>query len=289
MSKCPPLAELSACLLDLTQSISKRTHAAFYLRTFYPKEAVGIISESLLIKQDSSLMRHELAYVLGQIRDSSACSLLSSLLDDENDDILVRHESAEALGAIGEQSSLEILQKYATYPAPEISETCIIAIDLINWRLKGEQGGSSHYLSVDPAPSLTDEKSIPKLKDLLMDTSKSLFDRYRAMFTLRDLNSNESSLALLIGFKDESSLFRHEVAYVLGQMQRKVTIEGLSEVLRNETEHRMVRHEAAEALGAIGGVEVEDILNKYKNDEEIVVKESCDVALDTMEYWSSEF
>ena len=49
----------------------------------------------------------------------------------------------------------------------------------------------------------------------------------------------------------------------------------------------MVRHEAAEALGAIGGEEVETLLSKYQDDEEIVVKESCDVALDAIEYWSS--
>ena len=50
----------------------------------------------------------------------------------------------------------------------------------------------------------------------------------------------------------------------------------------------MVRHEAAEALGAIGGEEVELLLSKYADDDEIVVKESCDVALDAMEYWSSD-
>ena len=50
----------------------------------------------------------------------------------------------------------------------------------------------------------------------------------------------------------------------------------------------MVRHEAAEALGAIGGEEVDLLLSKYADDDEIVVKESCDVALDAMEYWSSD-
>lgn len=72
-------------------------------------------------------------------------------------------------------------------------------------------------------------------------------------------------------------------------MQRRVTIEGLALVLENVQEHRMVRHEAAEALGAIGGQEVEAILNQYKNDSEIVVVESCDVALDTIDYWTTEF
>ena len=52
-------------------------------------------------------------------------------------------------------------------------------------------------------------------------------------------------------------------------------------------EHRMVRHEAAEALGAIGGPKVEEILQLYLTDDERVVTESCEVALDAMDYWTT--
>jgi HEAT repeat protein len=48
-----------------------------------------------------------------------------------------------------------------------------------------------------------------------------------------------------------------------------------------------VRHEAAEALGAIGGEETERILRDYEADAEDVVRESALVALDTMDYWSN--
>ena len=70
-------------------------------------------------------------------------------------------------------------------------------------------------------------------------------------------------------------------------MQKLVTVDGLAKVLRKTDEHRMVRHEAAEALGAIGGEEVEKILNEYVDDDQVVVKESCHVALDTIEYWAA--
>jgi hypothetical protein len=92
------------------------------------------------------------------------------------------------------------------------------------------------------------------------------------MFSLRNMNSDDAALALVDGFADSSALFRHEIAYVLGQMQRSVTVEGLSKVLRNKDEHRMVRHEAAEAMGAIGGAEVEAVLNEYSEDGEEVVE-----------------
>lgn len=44
-----------------------------------------------------------------------------------------------------------------------------------------------------------------------------------------------------------------QVAYVLGQLQNKAASAALSSILRNASEHPMVRHEAAEALGSIAG------------------------------------
>jgi deoxyhypusine monooxygenase len=158
---------------------------------------------------------------------------------------------------------------------------------LIKWRQLGEKTDKGYYLSVDPAPPLSKELTIEELKNDLNNTNLSLFQRYRAMFALRDKNNDEAAIALLTGFSDNSALFRHEVAYVLGQMQREVTIEGLQKILSDKKEHSMVRHEAAEALGAIGGNIVQQILEEFKNDEEVVVLQSCEVALDTMDYWSN--
>lgn len=287
--------KLRDCLLNINNPVAQRTHAAFILRTQADQECVDVIAEALLNKNDSSLMRHELAYILGQIRNPSVIPLLENILSDNNDDVLVRHESAEALGAIGESSSLIVLQKFSTHEAKEISETCEIAIDLINWRLQTSNGDKtdsiqndkSTFSTVDPAPSFgSGDISVTELRRQLMLSGNSLFNRYRTMFTLRNTNTDEAALALLDGFEDPSALFRHEVAYVLGQMQRPSTIPGLAAVLRDQTEHRMVRHEAAEALGAIGGEEVELILRDYVVDEEPVVRESCHVALDTIDYWN---
>ena len=286
------------CLLNISQPVSKRTHAAFHCRTLKTAEAADVVASALQIRQDSALMRHELAYILGQMQFHHVCPILISILEDEDDDILVRHESAEALGAIGDDSALPVLTTFSNHAAPEISETCQIAIDLIRWRkenIKDQQTSSSCgeekslFLSVDPAPPLKGKNSVDELQTRLLDATASLFERYRAMFALRDVNTDESAVALVAGFKDSSALFRHEVAYVLGQMQRPVTIPGLSVVLQDTSEHRMVSHEAAEALGAIGGEAVENILNNFREDVEQVVGESCHVALDTMEYWNSEF
>ena len=53
-------------------------------------------------------------------------------------------------------------------------------------------------------------------------------------------------------FNQKSALLRHELAYVLGQMQMDEALPTLKKILSDLNEHVMVRHEAAEALGAIG-------------------------------------
>jgi deoxyhypusine monooxygenase len=70
-------------------------------------------------------------------------------------------------------------------------------------------------------------------------------------------------------------------------MQHPESVEALEISLRREDEHEMVRHESAEALGAIEGRwdDCERILEEFTKDRNIVVRESCLVALDAADYW----
>ncbi len=134
--------------------------------------------------------------------------------------------------------------------------------------------------------------SIPELQEKLQDPILPLFERYRAMFALRDLSSPPdlptavpAILALASGFKDPSALFRHEVAFVFGQLSHRASIPSLVATLSNSKEESMVRHEAAEALGSLGDEEgVEDILRGFLDDPEQVVRDSVVVALDMAEF-----
>ena len=94
-------------------------------------------------------------------------------------------------------------------------------------------------------------------------------------------------LALAEDFQDDSALFRHEIAYVLGQLQHPASVPSLSATLANMRESQMVRHECAEALGSIAIPECFEILSKYLSDPERVVRESCEVALDIFNHESS--
>lgn len=153
----------------------------------------------------------------------------------------------------------------------------------------------SDFVSIDPAPPLpssTEKASIPDLEATLLDTSLPLFQRYRAMFALRDLASppdlptaQPAILSLARGFKDPSALFRHEIAFVFGQLSHPASIPSLIEVLSDQKEASMVRHEAAEALGSLGEEEgVEKVLKRFLQDPEQVVRESIVVALDMAEF-----
>ncbi len=48
----------------------------------------------------------------------------------------MRHESAEALGAIGSDGVLDVLSRFISDHSTEVSETCQIAVDLVQWKLK---------------------------------------------------------------------------------------------------------------------------------------------------------
>lgn len=153
----------------------------------------------------------------------------------------------------------------------------------------------SDFSSIDPAPPLaqsSQQPSIAELQSTLLNTSLPLFQRYRAMFALRDLACPPSLptavpaiRALASGFNDPSALFRHEVAFVFGQLSHPASIPSLVAVLGNTEEESMVRHEAAEALGSLGDEEgVETILRGFLNDPEQVVRDSVIVALDMAQF-----
>lgn len=152
----------------------------------------------------------------------------------------------------------------------------------------------SDFASIDPAPPTPMEQteSIENLEKALLDTNLPLFLRYRAMFGLRDLASPPdlptavpAVQALAKGFSDPSALFRHEIAFVFGQLSHPASIPALTAALGDLKEESMVRHEAAEALGSLGEEEgVEETLKRFLNDKEQVVRESVVVALDMAEF-----
>ena len=142
---------------------------------------------------------------------------------------------------------------------------------------------TSEYGSVDPAPP-SDNDQLNTLRRTLLNENEKMFQRMRSVFKLRNIRSPESCLILCEAFSSKSALLRHELAYVLGQMQMDEALPTLIQILSDADEHVMVRHEAAEALGAIGNLDAIPVLETYLKDEHEEVSESCEVALDLI-HW----
>ena len=117
---------------------------------------------------------------------------------------MVRHEAGEALGAIGMKTSdvVDVLTQYSKDPHPEVAETCILALNRLEWlenkAKETEKLSANPYYSVDPAPPHLN-KDVKFLEETLLDENLDMFERYRAMFQLRNNGSDEAILALCSG------------------------------------------------------------------------------------------
>lgn len=289
MDQSTTIDNVGKILIDNDVPLKKRFRALFTLKNLGGIDSIDWIAKTF--SDPSALLKHECAYCLGQMQNKAAIPVLCDVLENKTEDPMVRHEAGEALGAIGSTEVLELLTAYTKDPVVEVAETCQLAVERIKWlnseAATSETLSSNPFASVDPAPPCP-ETDIPALGQLLLNEEEPLFKRYRAMFSLRNINSKESTLELAKGLQCKSALFRHEIAYVLGQMQNEAAVTALKNNLVLHDESPMVRHECAEALGSIATDECTQVLSEFKNDPERVVKESCDVALDMCEYENSE-
>lgn len=85
-----------------------------------------------------------------------------------------------------------------------MAETCQLAVRRLEWLHSAdkhpadESTAENPYCSVDPAPPAA-RQSVPELRLTLLNESLPLFERYRAMFALRNNGSAEAVLALGAG------------------------------------------------------------------------------------------
>ncbi|MCO5588132.1 hypothetical protein L7F22_042087 [Adiantum nelumboides] len=371
----PSFDKLAASLQDSSgnEPLDARFRALFTLKGLAPNDTQRVINiiDKAFDNNDSALLKHELAYVLGQIQDEKAITCLERVLRDVKEHPMVRHEAAEAMGAISSQKALPILKEFLQDENVSVRETCELALEKIEFdhglsaasssssrsKTNGEESEGAalarakaaaslpeessnpdmdnvdgSFLPIDPAPAHSLKvdtllSSIPLYKaQLTAGDSLPLFQRYRAMFSLRNAvhaarrrsqqpnisssarqqyesQAKDAIEALADGLSDKSALFRHEICFVFGELAHPACAESMVRVLSDSKEEEMVRHEAAEALGAVveegeeasGGeadqvqattAKIMDTLKRWAEDQQAprVVRESCIVALDEMAY-----
>ena len=105
------------------------------------------------------------------------------------------------------------------------------------------------YESVDPAPPAP-EADVPSLERRLLDRQARMFERMRALFTLRAIATHESGTPRGVAaldamgrclLEDPSALLRHEAAFIFGQISSPYAVRYLVPALEKDP-HPMVRH-----------------------------------------------
>eukprot|EP00924_Labyrinthula_sp_SR-Ha-C_P005657 augustus_masked-scaffold_14-processed-gene-1.41-mRNA-1 protein AED:0.24 eAED:0.24 QI:0/-1/0/1/-1/1/1/0/308 len=299
-------------ILSAESNVNERMQALFELRNDQNNRKV--IEDALINGLCKSVLyRHEVAFVLGQMGLIESVPLLEKVLRDTTDNAVVRHESAEAIAAIitknyreedkNFEKALALFKEYKEDVKSEVSETCKIAEQqLLKLKTMSREEIENAFNTIDPAVPLDEieSKENRSLEEALNDETSDLFRRYQVLFTLRNNEDLDSTniISNALNTDKSSALFRHEIAYVLGQIDPKlhsqISVRNLISNLSNLQEHEMVRHESAEALGSI--VENKELeaecsilstLKKFSHDKKQLVKESCELALSAAEYWEN--
>ena len=94
---------------------------------------------------------------------------------------------------------------------------------------------------------MIDEEKVEKIGVILHNNNAPMKARYRALFTLRNLGGKSAIDTIASAFTDDSSLLKHELAYCLGQMQDSYSLSILRNVVKDEQQDAIVRHEAGES------------------------------------------
>eukprot|EP00747_Dinoflagellata_sp_TGD_P029411 gnl/TRDRNA2_/TRDRNA2_133893_c1_seq1.p1 gnl/TRDRNA2_/TRDRNA2_133893_c1~~gnl/TRDRNA2_/TRDRNA2_133893_c1_seq1.p1 ORF type:complete len:303 (-),score=67.37 gnl/TRDRNA2_/TRDRNA2_133893_c1_seq1:75-896(-) len=258
--------------------------------------AVELLQQALSGSTNGSvLLRHEICYVLGQIGEASAIPQLRQVVADDAEDDIVRHEAVESLAALHDTAAVSLLQELVA--RPNISDTLRHTSELALAGLEKRSAANAvevpicacQFNSADPAKGWVNatEEDLPAAAGVLGDVQRALYERYEALFTLRNVGGAAAAAALsqMLSVDTSSAVLRHEVAFVLGQMEEERALDALGARLACSEEHPMVRHEAAIALGAVGTAEADAVLLSHVGDSERLVAESCRVALHTSAYW----
>lgn len=129
-------------LCSETAPLAKRFRALFSLKHVAaqspatPQTVPAIEAIAAALTSPSALLKHELAYCLGQSGKEEAVPFLRNVIEDRQEDAMCRHEAAEAIAALGDKTSLQLLKERRDDPTEEevVRETCEIAVESIEWQ-----------------------------------------------------------------------------------------------------------------------------------------------------------
>lgn len=120
------LKELEAALQDPGTPHHRRIYACQELMHIGSSGAIALLAR--VLKEDPDpIVRHEAAFVLGELADPAGVPALAEAVRSDPSD-LVRHESAEALGWIAIEESAAALREALGDRSPEVARTAEISL-----------------------------------------------------------------------------------------------------------------------------------------------------------------
>ena len=291
-----------------------RHEVAFALGQMRAKAATATLISVLKNQREHGMTRHECAEALGAIADETSLEVLRDMREDSKHRE-VRETASLALRRVeymvGSRDESTATSTTTATNTTFNSTGAIVGskkesigkVAAVNEEQQEEEEGRAY--SVDPVPAMDESIETETLAEIILDDAADIWDRYAAMFALRNraqktfglvkkTQENEQLVQLcsstlgktLRSETVQSALLKHEICYVLGQLREdddnEIARKALFECLEDPSEHAMVRHEAAEAIGSRGGRGAEALLRKYLSCEDRIVSESCEVALDML-------
>lgn len=108
--------------------------------------AIQALAEGL--KDPSALLRHEIAFVFGQIAHPASIPSLIETLSNTKEAGMVRHEAAEALGSLGDEKGVEeVLKNFSNDSETVVRDSITVALDMAEY----ERNGEKEYAIIPPS------------------------------------------------------------------------------------------------------------------------------------------
>ncbi|GJD07673.1 Deoxyhypusine hydroxylase [Galdieria sulphuraria] len=102
--------EIGERFLDPSLTLFERYGCLFELRERASPDAVSYLCKGF--NDDSALLKHEIAFVLGQLSNAQATESLMRIVSNPDEHYMVRHEAAEALGSMATEEVVKFLRQY---------------------------------------------------------------------------------------------------------------------------------------------------------------------------------
>lgn len=295
MDNLPSILECDKILKDPDSKIWEKYDTLFILRTHNTNNSIKTLIKNYDNLKKSHLLKHEVAYILGQMKNPIAIDFLIKLLHDKKQGAVVRHEAGEALANFPEEKKkiLKELNKLKKNDISLIKSTINIAIKKLENYTK-EKNNYNKYIegNIEPADPMSEKEIICFLEkinkkkenifEILLNPKLDEFIRYRIIYYLRNLGDQNSIKILCELLKVEnrkfiSPLMRHELCFILGQLSLKAKFDFVKErlklVFEDISELGVVRHEGILGYYAIFGFD--DNIENMKKDKCPIVYESA--------------